>query len=148
MSIFDEVLDDGQFQEQEFGPQEGFAGVLLASSACDGHIADEEVQGLFTILGRMRLYQHVTPHKFHSMFDRLLGVLKRNGPDALCNKCSVVVPPELRETAFINACDIVLADGILEPDEKEFIHKLMGALEVDGDRAKQIAQVMIYKNQG
>ncbi len=148
MSIFDEVLEDGQFQEKAFGPHEGFAGVLLASTACDGHIADEEVQGLFTILTRMRLYQHVTPNTFNSMFDRLLGLLKRQGPEALVDKCAPAVPPELRETAFINACDIVLADGVLEPDEKEFIGSLMTKLEVSEARAKDIAKVMIYKNQG
>jgi len=148
MSVFDEVLQDGQFQEEAFGPHEGFAGVLLASSACDGHIADEEVQGLLTILGRMRLYQHVTPHKFGSMMDRLLGVLKRKGPEQLVEQCVPAVPPELMETVFVNACDIVLADGVVEPDEKEFINNLMIKLSIDGDRAKQIVQVMVYKNQG
>lgn len=148
MSIFDDVLTDGQFQEPAFGPQEGVAGVLLASSACDGHIADEEIQGLFTILTRMRLYQHVPPHKFSSMMDRLLGILKRNGPEQLVEKCYNAIPPELRETVFINACDIVLADGVVEPDEKEFIGKLMGKLEVAEARAKDIVKVMVFKNQG
>ena len=148
MTIFDDVLEDGQFQEQPFGPHEGFAGVLLASSACDGHIADEEVQGLVTILGRMKLYQHVTPNRFGSMIDRLLGVLKRKGPEQLVEQSIPAVPPELRETAFINACDIVLADGVVEPDEKEFINNLMMKLEISADRAKTIVKVMVYKNQG
>lgn len=148
MSLFDEVIQDGSFQEQDFGPHEGFAGVLLASSACDGHIADEEVQGLVTILGRMKLYQHVAPHKFNSMMDRLLGVLKRGGPEQLVEKSVPALPPELRETAFINCCDIVLADGVVEDDEKEFINNLMIKLEMDSGRAKDIVQVMVYKNQG
>ena len=148
MSLFDEVIQDGSFQEEAFGPHEGFAGVLLASSACDGHIADEEVQGLVTILGRMKLYQHVSPHKFNSMMDRLLGVLKRNGPEELVTKAVPALPPELKETAFINACDIVLADGVVEEDEKTFINDLMIKLEVDGNRAKDIVQVMVFKNQG
>lgn len=147
MSIFDDVLEDGQFQEQAFGPHEGFAGLLLASSACDGHIADEEVQGLMTILGRTRLYQHVTPQKFNSMMDRLLGVLKRGGPEKLLEKCVPVVPSELRETVFINACDIVLADGVVESDEKEFINNLMVKLEIGVERARDIVKVMVYKNQ-
>jgi tellurite resistance protein len=148
MSIFDDVLSDGQFQEPTLGPQEGVAGVLLASSACDGHIADEEVQGLFTILTRMRLYQHVPPHKFNSMMDRLIGMLKRGGPEQLVTKCVPALPPELRETVFINACDIVLADGVVEPDEKEFINNLMMKLEVGAERAKNIVKVMVFKNQG
>ena len=148
MSVFDEVLEDGQFEEAQFGPHEGFAGLLLASSACDGHIADEEVQSLFTILGRMKLYQHVTPNRFGSMIDRLLGVLKRGGPEKLLERCAPAVPPELKETVFVNACDIVLADGVVEEDEKTFINDLMIKLDVTADRAKEIIKVMVYKNQG
>lgn len=148
MSLFDEVIQDGSFQEQQFGPHESFAGILLASSACDGHIADEEVQGLVTILSRMKLYQHVAPHKFNSMMDRLLGVLKRGGPEQLVEKSVPALPPELTETVFINACDIVLADGIVEQDEKEFINTLMGKLSIEAQRAKDIVQVMVFKNQG
>ncbi|MFO0940157.1 MAG: tellurite resistance TerB family protein [Pirellulales bacterium] len=148
MSIFDDVLTDGQFQEQAFGPHEAYAGVLLASSACDGHIADEEVQSLVTILGRMKLYQHVNPNRFGSMMDRLLGILKRKGPEQLVEQSVAVLPPELKETAFINACDIVLADGVVEEDEKEFINNLMMKLGVGADRAKTIIKVMVFKNQG
>jgi len=58
------------------------------------------------------------------------------------------IPPELRETVFVNACDIVLADGVVEPDEKAFIDDLMIKLEMDRTRAKTMVQVMVYKNQG
>ncbi len=148
MSLFDDVLGDSSFEPQAFGPQEGFAGVLLGASACDGHIAEEEIQSLFTILGRMKMYQYVPPHKFNSMMDRLLGLLKRGGPEKLLDTAAAAVPPELRETVFANACDIVLADGIVEPDEKEFMDNLLIKLELDSNRAKDIIQVMVEKNKG
>jgi tellurite resistance protein len=148
MSLFDDVLGDSSFAPQSFGPQEGFAGVLLAASACDGHIADEEVQSLVTILARMKLYQRVPPHKFNSMMDRLLGVLKRGGPAKVLEMALPAVPPELRETVFANACDIVLADGVVEQDEKEFIEELLLKLEIERSRASTIVQVMVFKNQG
>ncbi len=148
MSLFDDVLGDSSFEPQNFGPQEAFAGVLLGASACDGHIADEEVQSLITCLRRMKMYQYVPPHKFNSMMDRLLGILKRGGTGKLLDMSVPSVPPELRETVFANACDIVLADGIVEPDEKDFIDDLLIKLEIDRDRAKDIVQVMVYKNKG
>ena len=147
MGLFDNAF--GSFEDkQPMGPQEGFAGVLLGASACDGHIADEELQSLFTILGRMRLYQQVPEHKFRSMMDRLLGILKRGGPERLLEETLPAVPPELKETVFANACDIVLADGIVEPDEKEFLNDLMAKLAIAGDRALTIVQVMVIKNKG
>lgn len=150
MSLFDDVLGDGDsaFQPQPFGPQDAFAAILLAASACDGHIADEEVQSLVTVLGRMKMYQHVPPHAFNGMMDRILGVLKRGGPEKLIEMSLPAVPPELKETVFCNACDIVLADGVVEPDEKAFIDDLMIKLEIDRNRAKTMVQVMVYKNQG
>lgn len=148
MSLFDDVLDDSSFAPEQFGPQEGFAGTLLAASACDGHIADEEVGTLVTTLTRMKMYQNVPPQRFNSMMDRLLGILKRGGPEKLIALAVPAVPPELRETAFTNACDIVLADGVVEADEKAFIDDLLIKLELDSQRAKTIVQVMVFKNQG
>jgi len=147
MDLFDDAF--GSFTEQQpFGPREGFAGVLLGASACDGHIADEEVRSLMTTLARMRLYQHVPGNQFGSMMDRLLGILKRGGPEKLLDVAVPAVPPELRETAFTNACDIALADGVVEPDEKEFLNNLMSRLEIPGDRALTMVRVMVVKNKG
>lgn len=147
MTLFDDVIGD-DFQEEHFGPQEGFAGVLLGASACDGHITSDEINVLMMKLGRMKLYQRVSSQQFNAMMDRLVGVLKRGGPEKLIEKCHPVVPTELRETAFANACDVVLVDGIVEPDEKEFIDNLMIKFEMDRKRAKTIVQVMVYKNHG
>lgn len=148
MGLFDQVLGDSFQEEHQFGPQEGFAGTLLAASACDGHTADEELQSLFTILGRMKLYSQVPDHKFRNMMDKIIGLLRRGGPEKLLEHSVPVIPPELRETVFANACDIVLADGIVDPEEKDFIDDLMRRLEISGDRAITIVQVMVDKNKG
>jgi uncharacterized membrane protein YebE (DUF533 family) len=147
MGIFDSIFG-GVGADQHFGPQEGFAGVLLCAAACDGHIGDEEVQSLMTTLARMRLYQNMTSQRFNSMMDRLLGLLKRSGPEKLSEKAVPAVPPELRETVFAGACDLVLADGVVEDAEKKFLNDLMHRLEISGDRALTIVDVMVVKNKG
>ena len=147
MSLFDDILDDVD-APSEFGPQEGFAGVLICASACDGHIGDEEGQNLNLILGSRRLYQRLSPQQFSSMIDRLIGELKKRGPERLLEKAYPKVPPELRETVFANAVDIVLADGTVEQEEREFIDDLREKLEIEQKRAKTIVQVMVYKNDG
>lgn len=148
MSLFDGLDEDLTPQTREFGPQEGFAGVLLCASACDGHIADEEGQSLMGILQQKKLFERLTPQQASGMMDRLMGELKRGGPEGLIKKSFPAVPPELRECAFANAVDIVLADGVVEQEEKEFIDELQGNLEIDAKRAKTIVQVMVYKNHG
>lgn len=143
----DEAFEDFG-SKTEFGPHEGVAGVLLGASACDGHIADEEVQTLMMALGRMKLYQRVSERTFGSMMDRLIGLLKRSGPEQLLEKAARVVPRELAETVFANACNIILADGVVEDDEKEFLNNVMRRLEIPPDRAKKIVRVMVIKNRG
>lgn len=149
MSLFDDILEDGlDSGPQPFGPQEAFAGVLLCASACDGHIGDEESQSLNLILSQKKLYERQTSQQHSTMVDRLLGELKRGGPEKLLEKSYPAVPPELRECVFANAVDIVLADGVVEQEEKEFIDDLQSKFEIDTKRAKAIVQVMVYKNHG
>ncbi len=148
MSLFDDIDTGLDAAARPFGPQEGFAGVLLCASACDGHIGDEEGQSLFTILSQKKLYERLTQQQYSTMVDRLLGELKRGGPEKLLDKSFPAVPPELRETVFANAVDIVLADGVVEQEEKDFIDDLQRKFEIDAKRAKTIVQVMVYKNHG
>lgn len=145
MGLFDMF---GGGDKATFGPHEGFAGVLLAAAAADGHIADEEAQGLWRAIERMKLFSSYTPDKFNRLMDSLLKVLKKGGPEALVEKCVPALPERLRAPAFCNAVDIVLADGTVEDDEKELIEKLQTALEVDEAEAKMIIKVMIIKNRG
>ena len=148
MSLFDGIIDDSVSGSQPFGPHEGFAGVLLCASACDGHIGEEEGQSLNMILSQKKLYERLTQQQFGSMMDRLVAELKRGGPEQLLEKAYPAVPPELRESAFANAVDVVLADGTVEDDEKSFIDDLQTKLEIDEKRARAIVQVMVYKNHG
>lgn len=147
MGIFDSLFGSVE-ASKKLTPQEAFAGILLGASACDGHIADDEVQSLIVALLRMKLYQRYTPRQFNQTLNKLHGVLKKGGVDALIDGCAATLPKELYKTAFTNACDIVLADGVVEDDEKEFINRLRDKLKIDSTTAKSIARVMVIKNKG
>ena len=117
-------------------------------ACCDGHIGDEEGQALNIILGQKKLYERLTPQQHAALVNRLIGELKRGGPERLLEKAYPAVPHELRECVFANAADIVLSDGVVEQEEKDFIDDLQTKLELDAKRAKVIVQAMIYKNHG
>jgi tellurite resistance protein len=146
MGLFDNLF--GTKSTKEFSKADAFAGILLGASACDGHAADEEIQALFTITGRMKMYEGFTSNKWNSMMDNLLKVLKKDGPLKLVERCANALPDELRQTAFANAADIILADGVVEDEEKEFLDHVQKMLEIDGDTALTIVEVMIVKNKG
>lgn len=147
MGLFDNLFGE-QSPSKKFSKQEAFAGLLLAAAAADGHIADEEATNLYQAVHRMKLFQNFTDDKFGQMMNHLIKVLKREGVDKLADRCIRALPDELRETAFANVCDLVLADGVVEDEERELVEKLQGKLDIPGDRAIDIVQVMVIKNQG
>jgi tellurite resistance protein len=147
MGLFDSLFGGGT-GDKTVTKQEAFTGILLAAAAADGHIGEEEAQGLWTAIERMKMFANFTPEKFKKMIDNLLKILKKGGPDLLVEKCVPELPDELRATVFANACDIVLADGVVEGEEKELIEKLQRKLELSGDEAMDIVRVMIIKNRG
>jgi hypothetical protein len=147
MGIFD-ALFSGMETRTKLSPQESFAGILLAASACDGHVSEDEFNQLLTALFRMKLFERINEKQFNQVMNKLMGVLKKHGPDSLADGCCESLPEELRKAAFANACNIVLADGILEDDEKEFVNTLKDKLKLEANLAKTIAQVMVVKNKG
>jgi len=147
MGIFD-ALFSGMETRTKLSPQESFAGILLAASACDGHISEDEFHQLIAALFRMKLYSRINEKQFNQVLNKLMGVLKKHGPDALVDGCVATLPDELRKAAFTNACNIVLADGVLEEDEKEFVNNLKTKLKLEANLAKTIVQVMVIKNKG
>lgn len=145
---FLDSLFGGVESSTTFSPQDAFAGILLGASGCDGHIADDEVQNLATCLLRMKLYQRMQGKQFGQMLNKLHSVLKKRGVEALIDQCVQTLPNELRNAAFTNAVDIVLADGVVEPDEKQFIEMLQGRLGIDNNTARLIVDIMVSKNKG
>ena len=147
MGIFD-TLFGGMETRTKLSAQESFAGILLAASACDGHISEDEFGQLVTTLFRMKLFERINEKQFNQVLNKLMSYLKKNGPDALVDGCIETLPDNLKKPAFANACNIVLADGVLEADEKEFINSLTKKLALPGETAKAIASVMVIKNKG
>ena len=147
MGLLDSLFG-GMEASGKLTPQEAFAGILMGASGCDGHIADDEIQSLATCLLRMKLYQRSTEKQFGQILNKVHGILKKKGVEVLVQGCCDSLPSELRNAAFTNAVDIVLADGVVEPDEKAFIEMLAGRLKIDGPTAKTIAEIMVIKNRG
>jgi hypothetical protein len=147
MGLFD-ALFGGMEGASKLTPQESFAGILLGASACDGHISDDEVQGLVTALVRMKLYEKYTGRHFNQALNKLHSFLKKQGVDALIDACAQTLPKNLDKAAFANACDIILADGVVEADERAFIERLRVKLQIEPDTARSIAEVMVIKNKG
>ncbi|NEQ30031.1 MAG: tellurite resistance TerB family protein [Leptolyngbya sp. SIO4C5] len=147
-------LFDGVFKTEQdvanimLSPAEAFAAVALVAIAADGYLSEQEGREMTMVLARMQLFRSFSTDVMHRLFDKLLGLLKQQGPGKLINLAKASLPEELRQTAFAIATDLVLADGTVTPQEQAFLDDLYRILEIPGDTALQIVQVMTIKNRG
>jgi tellurite resistance protein len=114
----------------------------------DGTVSDEEMQSFVTALSRMKLYRDLSGDQINRLIDRGNKLIKREGPEEALKQFAAAVPENLHRAVFANAVNQVLADGVVEEEEKEFINDLRRALGLPGDDAQMIAKVMMWKNQG
>lgn len=149
MGLFDRVFSGVQNPIQEmFSPAEAFAAVTIAAIASDGYLADEEIDGVLNTLNRMHLFKSYSSDVMRRMFDKLFGILRRGGADALFSAAKNSLPHELQASAFAVATDLVLADGQVTEQEQAFLNQLYQALDIPEEVALNIVNVMMIKNRG
>ncbi|PNW52241.1 UNVERIFIED_CONTAM: Tellurite resistance protein TerB [Euhalothece sp. KZN 001] len=148
MGLFDRVSGGRRQNNMTLSPAEAFAAIALLAVAADGYLADEEGQVLSTTLSRMQLFRSYPGDVMRRMFDRLLGILNKQGSKTLFNLAVDTLPHDLYETAFAVTTDIVLADGEVTNEEEKLLTDLCSALEIDEKTAVKIIDVMLIKNKG
>lgn len=149
MGLFDNVFNaEKGTTDTQLTPAEAFATVALVAIAADGYLSDQEGRDMTMTLARMQLFRSYSSNVMHRMLDKLLAILKGEGPGALVNMAKACLPQDLRETAFAIATDLVLSDGTVTSQEQAFLDDLYRILEIPGDTALQIVQVMTIKNRG
>jgi Tellurite resistance protein TerB. len=145
MGIFDKIFKQVE-AETQLSQQEAFAGIALAIAGADGYIAESEWEGIVNYIRRLRIYDNFSGPAFDKLFDKLMTILKKEGPAALVNYSSKELSEELKLTAFACAVDIALADGVMDDGEKDIINQLAEVLSVPENVAVSIIEVMIIKN--
>jgi tellurite resistance protein len=148
MGLFEKVFAKEPQAPVMLNKQECFLAIALAISAADGHISQSEVEGIVAYLRRMRMFESTNGNQMVSMFDKLVGIIRRQGVESLVQLAREGLPTELRETAFACAVDIAFADGVVDDSEKKLIDELQKILEVPENIALTIVQVMMIKNRG
>lgn len=147
MGLFDKFTGRSS-SDAPLDKAEGFAAIMLAVVAADGDISDEEAEDFTARAARMRLFADMSGSPFHKMIEKLCRILKRETPEDLIKRAVPALTPELRETAFVVAVDMVFADGSVEDEEKELVEKLQAELGISDDLAAKILDVMILKHRG
>jgi hypothetical protein len=146
MGLFDDAL--GGNKPAALNKEVAFIGILMLADYSDGTVSDDEMQAFVTAVSRMKLYRDLSGDQINRIIDRGNKHIKRVGPEEALKEFAAALPENLHRAAFANAVNQVLADGVVEEEEKAFINDLRRALEIPGDDAQMIAKAMMWKNQG
>jgi tellurite resistance protein len=148
MGLVDNMFGAQSQVQEAFTVAEAFAAITLAAIASDGYLSQEETTGITATLSRMKLFRSYPNDLMNRLFDKLLGILQRDGINILFDTAKESLPPDLREAAFAVTADLILADGIFTEEENSFLNDLYHALGISTDIATQVVQVMMIKNRG
>ncbi|AFY49517.1 hypothetical protein Nos7524_3737 [Nostoc sp. PCC 7524] len=146
MNLLDAVLGKETQALDILSPAEAFAAIALMSTVFDSYMTDEQERHVTSVLSQSKPLKHYTQEAIHKLLQRILDILWRDGFNALFNLAKEALSPELREAAFAVAADLVLGEGLVTDEEKNFLNDLYQALGISRDIATQILQVMSIKN--
>jgi tellurite resistance protein len=148
MGLFGDKFNLRTQDSVSLGPAEAFAAIALAAVAADGYLTDDEVHIMIASLSRMHLFRSYPSEVMKKMFDKLCGIIKRQGSDALIKTAISALPHDLYDTAFAVATDLILADGEVTKEEEDLLNYFWTALNIPDETAHCIVKAMIIKNKG
>jgi tellurite resistance protein len=144
MGLFDKVL--GKDGEIKLDKKEAFGAVAVAAVASDGDVSPEEVQRIAIDLMTLKAFRKSDLRDLSNVLNKVAGLAKKRGIGTMLQAAKVSLSPEELAAAFFVAVDLVLADGVVEENEKKFLEELQHTIGMDDNTATKIAEVVLIKN--
>jgi uncharacterized tellurite resistance protein B-like protein len=131
--------------DRPWSPQEAASGILLAIIASDGEISDDEVAAFNGVAQGHPIFRDQPSQAFGRMIDEQFSILRKTGWESLFDKGAADLPPDIAQTVFVLAVDLVLSDGSVEESEEYLIGKLRDALRISEELVATAVQVLSIK---
>lgn len=136
----------GSKPTETFTEQEAFLAVALASAAANGDIDDNDKKAIYATVLQASMFDDFSEDELNEIFEKLMAKLDKEGLGGLVAIAKSSMPDDLRESAFLYAVDISLADGEIDEDEQVLLEELQQALGVSDDLGAHILEVIMIKN--
>lgn len=128
-----------------FNVQQAIMTIVVGAVKADGQVSREEVIRLRSMCSLSPVFMANSGEQDVAVISFADNVTTQLGDQAI-GKAIDVLPPELRETAFAFACDMILADGVLGPDEEVYITNLASKCAISEEIGKAIIYTTIVRN--
>ncbi|MBM3934470.1 MAG: Tellurite resistance protein TerB [SAR202 cluster bacterium] len=146
MGLFDKAFGKKEEGPINFSQQEAFSAVCLLAVSADGVVESDEVHRIITNLVEKRLFRGYNMDSLASILNNSAKLIQRRGAAPVMEAARKALSQDLRETAFVLATDLVLADGYVDPKEKAFLEEFHKSLGISDELAVKIAEVIVIKN--
>ena len=115
-----------------FEPQDALIAVMVAVSAADQRMTDRETASIVSIIDLLPVFRDYDRSRIDRVTSKVADLFQReDGLDELMGMVRAALPPNLVETAYALACDVVAADGRAGESELQLLEMLRDELNLD-----------------
>lgn len=105
---------------------------MVIVSAADADMSDTELKAIGDIIGHLPAFREFDRGALPKLLDSCAHALAaEDGLDDTLEAIRAALPPNLRETAYAIACDLVAADGEASQEELRALELIRHRLNVD-----------------
>jgi tellurite resistance protein len=120
--------------------------VLVESMLANGHASAEEHERAHHAIWSMRRFERRSGETVGRLVEGVRERITLDGGAVVVQQASTIIPPSLRPSVLAVAADLVLVDGTLQRQERQFLGELARQLKIAPALALQILKVVAIKN--
>ncbi len=115
-----------------FNPQEALICAMVLIAVSDQRISDGELAAMARLVQELPVFSDFTPSEIDRVTEIVLLLLARaDGLDRAFGLIRDVLPPRLRETAYLLVCELAAADGDPAQEALQFMQDFRIAMDID-----------------
>jgi tellurite resistance protein len=124
--------DIGGVSVLRFNPQEALVCAMVLMAASDRGMSDAELTMMSRLVQELPAFADFNAGEIEVVTETVLRLLDQtDGLDRAAAMIRDALPPRLRETAYLLACEVAAADGDATQEELRFLQDLRIALDLD-----------------
>ncbi len=132
--------------EYSFKPkneQDAWVCIFYACAAIDGDCSQIEIEALSRTFVDKTIFNG---HDTIAYYEKAIEANTKIGGKALIEKCAEFIAEENKNTVYTICCEVVLADGKLDDEEKHILEFIAEVLNISDEEAIKIIVVMLHRN--
>ncbi len=105
---------------------------MVLVSASEGRMSDRELNAMGRLVRDLPVFRNFDPERIVEVGNACAELLtQEDGLDVALDRIGAALPPPLRETAYLLACDVAAADGRPAEAELQMLELIRHRLNID-----------------